>query len=67
MPESLENSLPLTNGHVAIANLNLTVETGDIYAFIGSNGSGKTSTIKAIVGIHDFDGEIIVVYCKIKM
>ena len=49
-----------SNGHVAIANLNLTVEAGDIYAFIGSNGSGKTSTIKAIVGIHDFDGEIIV-------
>lgn len=49
-----------SNGHVAIANLNLTVEAGDIYAFIGSNGSGKTSTIKAIVGIHDFDGKIIV-------
>ena len=49
-----------SNGYVAIANLNLTVEAGDIYAFIGSNGSGKTSTIKAIVGIHDFDGEIIV-------
>lgn len=49
-----------SNGHVAIANLNLTVEAGDIYAFIGSNGSGKTATIKAIVGIHDFDGEIIV-------
>ncbi|EEP27261.1 ABC transporter ATP-binding protein [Shuttleworthella satelles] len=49
-----------SNGHVAVDNLNLTVEAGDIYAFIGSNGSGKTSTIKAIVGIHDFNGEIIV-------
>lgn len=48
------------NGKVAIENLNLSIEPGDIYAFVGTNGSGKTSTIKAIVGIHDFNGEILV-------
>ena len=48
-------------GKTAVANLSLTVRTGDIYGFIGHNGAGKTTTIKAVVGIHDFDqGEILV-------
>ena len=48
-------------GKEAVSNLSLTVEAGDICAFIGHNGAGKTSTIKCIVGIHDFDkGEITV-------
>lgn len=46
-------------GKKAVANLNLTVQPGDIYGFIGHNGAGKTTTIKCIVGIHDFEeGEI---------
>ena len=45
----------------AIDNLNFTVDDGCIFAFIGHNGAGKTTAIKAIVGIHDFDdGEIFV-------
>ena len=48
-------------GKTAVDNLNLTVNAGDIYGFIGHNGAGKTTTIKSIVGIHDFDaGEIYV-------
>ena len=39
----------------AVDNLSLTIESGDIYGFIGANGAGKTSTIKAVVGIHDFE------------
>lgn len=42
-------------GKTAVSNLNLEVEAGDIYGFIGHNGAGKTTTIKCIVGIHDFD------------
>lgn len=38
-----------------VDNLSLSIEPGDIYGFIGPNGAGKTSTIKAVVGIHDFD------------
>lgn len=46
-------------GKKAVSDLSLTVEAGDIYGFIGHNGAGKTSTIKSVVGIHDFDeGEI---------
>lgn len=43
-------------GKVAVDNLCLTVEAGDIYGFIGHNGAGKSTTIKSIVGVLDFDG-----------
>lgn len=39
----------------AIDNINISIEDGDIYGFIGPNGSGKSTTIKCIVGIHEFD------------
>ncbi len=44
----------------AVDNLSLTVETGDIYGFIGHNGAGKTTTIKAITGILPFDSGSVV-------
>lgn len=48
-------------GKKAVNNLSLEVKPGDIYGFIGHNGAGKTSTIKCVVGIHDFEeGEIYV-------
>lgn len=41
--------------------MSLSVEAGDIYGFIGHNGAGKTTAIKCIVGIQDFDeGEIFI-------
>lgn len=46
-------------GEKAVDNISLTVNSGDIYGFIGHNGAGKTTTIKAIAGILDFtEGEI---------
>ena len=48
-------------GKKAVDQLNLTVEAGDIYGFIGHNGAGKSTTIKAIVGVLDFEeGEILI-------
>ncbi|WP_455446706.1 ATP-binding cassette domain-containing protein, partial [Streptococcus salivarius] len=44
-----------------VDNLSISVKPGDIYGFIGANGTGKTTTIKAVVGIHDFeDGSITI-------
>lgn len=48
-------------GKMAVSDLSLTVEAGDIFGFIGHNGAGKTTTIKCVAGIHDFEqGEITV-------
>ncbi len=44
---------------VAVDDLSLTVQNGQICAFIGHNGAGKTTTLKAIAGILNFEqGEI---------
>lgn len=54
-------------GKKAVNNLSLKVMPGDIYGFIGHNGAGKTSTIKCVVGIHNFDeGEIYIGGTSIK-
>ena len=42
-------------GKKAVNGLNLTVEAGDIFGFIGHNGAGKTTTIRAIAGVLDFE------------
>lgn len=47
--------------HYAVRNLNIEVNKGDLFAFIGHNGAGKSTTIKSIVGILPFDeGEIYI-------
>ena len=48
-------------GKKAADNVSLTVEAGDIYGFIGHNGAGKSTTIRAVVGVLDFtEGEIYI-------
>ena len=43
----------------ALNNVSFTVNSGEIFAFIGHNGAGKTTLIKSICGIIDYDeGEI---------
>ena len=50
-----------SGGKKAVSNLNLMVESGDIYGFIGHNGAGKTTTLKCVAGIIDFEeGEILI-------
>ncbi len=45
----------------AADDVSLTVESGDIYGFIGHNGAGKSTTIRAVVGVLDFEeGEIYI-------
>lgn len=51
----------------AVDDLNLHIQKGEIYGFIGHNGAGKTTTLKSVVGILDFDeGEILIDGISIK-
>lgn len=48
-------------GKRAADNINISVEAGDIYGFIGHNGAGKSTTIKAVFGVLEFEeGEIYI-------
>ncbi len=48
-------------GKKATDDVCLEVESGDIYGFIGHNGAGKSTTIRAVVGVLDFtEGEIYI-------
>jgi ABC-2 type transport system ATP-binding protein len=38
-------------GKKAVDGLNIQIDAGDIYGFIGHNGAGKTTTMKCVVGI----------------
>lgn len=46
---------------VAVDNLSLHIERGEIYGFIGHNGAGKTTAIKAVTGILNIgEGEVFI-------
>ena len=56
------NHLTKTYGEKkAVDDLNIHINPGEIYGFIGHNGAGKTTTLKSVVGILQFDqGEILI-------
>lgn len=46
---------------IAVDDLSLHIRRGEIYGFIGHNGAGKSTTVKACAGILAFDrGEILI-------
>ena len=46
----------------AVADVSLTVETGEIVGILGPNGSGKTTTVECIQGLRRADGGSIEVF-----
>jgi ABC-2 type transport system ATP-binding protein len=38
-------------GQLAVADLDLTVPSGSVFGFLGPNGSGKTTTIRMLLGL----------------
>ena len=63
----LDNITMQFGGVVAVDNLNLEVNEGEIVALIGPNGAGKTTAFNVITGVYapsngriTFDGECIV-------
>lgn len=49
------------SGKTLIKDLSFTVGKGEIFGFLGSNGSGKTTTIRALLGFYEpTGGELLV-------
>lgn len=47
----LKNVTKDYDGHLALRNLNLTIQNGEIVGLIGHNGAGKSTTIKSLVSV----------------
>jgi len=45
-------SLTLGNKEI-VHKLNFKVQPGEVFAFLGANGSGKTSTIRSLLGLYE--------------
>lgn len=46
---------------IAVKNLSLHIQPGEVFGFIGHNGAGKTTTLKSVAGIQQFDeGNILI-------
>ncbi len=48
---TIENLTKRYGNLTAVADLSLSVKSGEIYGFLGPNGAGKTTTIKIVVGL----------------
>ena len=55
----LENVSKTFGKRKVIDNISLSVKEGEVYGFLGPNGSGKTTTIKMILHLIDSDSGII--------
>lgn len=48
-------------GKEIVRTLSFDVQQGEVFAFLGANGSGKTSTIRALLGIYEpTGGELLI-------
>ena len=63
----IENVTMQFGGVVAVNNLTLDIDSGEIVALIGPNGAGKTTAFNCVTGVYeptngkiDFMGETIV-------
>ena len=55
----IDNMSKMYGGKPAVQKLNLTIDAGRIFCFLGRNGAGKTTTIHTIVGQKNpTDGDV---------
>jgi len=53
---SIEHFKMTFGGKTVISDLSFEVKRGEVFGFLGSNGSGKTTTIRALLGIYQPSG-----------
>jgi len=56
-PVMVEDMTKRYGDHVVFQNASMTINRGDKVAFIGKNGEGKSTLVKAIMGEIDFEGK----------
>ncbi|MGD0817684.1 MAG: ABC transporter ATP-binding protein [Methanomassiliicoccales archaeon] len=55
----IDSVTKLYGNFVALKDVSFSVRSGEIFGYIGPNGSGKTTTIKILVGLlTDFEGDV---------
>lgn len=58
--KNLSFKYPKTERNI-IKNVSLKLKSGNLYALVGPNGSGKTTFIKLLLGLYkDYEGKIII-------
>ncbi len=55
---SVKNLSVKIGGHTLVHGVTFDLHEGEILALIGPNGSGKTTTLKALLGLLPFEGQI---------
>lgn len=45
--------------HEALKGINIDIQTGEVFGFVGQNGAGKTTTMKILAGLIPADGGIV--------
>lgn len=55
---NLENVSKEIKNNLVLNNINLTLEKGKIYGFVGENGSGKTMLLRVIGGLLKPEGKV---------
>lgn len=55
------------NGNIAISDISFEINSGNICGYIGTNGAGKSTTVKILTGALDFDsGSVFVNNINVK-
>lgn len=57
-PVIVDNVSKSYDDHVVFKDASLTIERGEKIAFVGKNGEGKSTMVKAIMGEIPFEGEL---------
>lgn len=64
---SLENIVKEYGNRIVLDNVNLRVHKGERLALVGSNGSGKTTIMKIVMGLESADSGKVIIAKRTKM